>query len=71
MSRPTKFESKIQEAVFTFIVVPLVLIVGVLVVSDIVSQRFGGEIVKWLLAIPSILLALAAYFKIKLKEIHW
>lgn len=71
MPRPTKFESKVQEAVFTFIVVPLLLIVGVLVVSDIISQRFGGEIVKWLLAVPSILLALGVYFKTKLKEIHW
>jgi len=71
MSRPTKFESKIQEVVFTFIVVPVVLIVGVLVISDIVFQRLGGEIVKWLLAVPGILAALRIYFKTKLQEIHW
>ncbi|MBN2331289.1 MAG: hypothetical protein JXC85_05740 [Candidatus Aenigmarchaeota archaeon] len=71
MPRHTKYESKVQEAVFTFIVVPLVFIFGILIVSEVISSQIGGEIFKWFLFSAGTIVALAIYFRKKLSEIGW
>lgn len=71
MPRPTKYESKVQEAAFKFIVVPLLFVLGIYIVSVFISDQIGGDIFKWFLFGAGSLAALAIYFKKQLKEIKW
>ena len=71
MSRPSKYESKVQEAVFKFIVVPFLFVIGLLIVSEVISQQIGGEIFKWFLFGGGLLVGLAIYFKKQLEGIKW
>ncbi|RLJ00955.1 MAG: hypothetical protein DRP06_00565 [Candidatus Aenigmatarchaeota archaeon] len=71
MSRPTKYERKVKEAVYIFIVVPLIFVIGIFIVSDFISRQMGGEIFKWFLFSAGTLSALVFYFKEKLKDSKW
>ena len=71
MARKSKYERKVEEAIFRFFVVPVIFIIGLLVVSDIISQQVGGEIFKWFLFGGGLLVGLAIYFRKQLQEIKW
>jgi len=71
MARKSKYERKVEEAIFRFFVVPVIFIIGLLVVSDIISQQIGGEIFKWFLFGGGLLVGLAIYFRKQLQEIKW
>ena len=71
MARKSKYERKVEEAIFRFFVVPVIFIIGLLVVSDIISQHIGGEIFKWFLFGGGLLVGLAIYFRKQLQEIKW
>lgn len=71
MPRKSKYEQKVEEVIFKFIVVPFVFIIGLLIVSEIISQQIGGEIFKWFLFGGGLIVGLAIYFKKQLQEIKW
>ena len=71
MPRLTKYERKVQETVFKFIVVPLLFVLGIYIVSDFISKEIGGDLFKWFLFGAGSLSALAFYFKKHLDEISW
>lgn len=71
MARKSKYERKVEEAIFRFFIVPVIFVVSLLVVSEIISQQIGGEIFRWFLFTGGLLVGLAIYFRKQLREIKW
>ena len=71
MPRLTKYESKIQEVIFKFLIVPFIFVLGIYLISDFISHQIGSDVFKWFLFVAGTLTSLALYFKKHLQEINW
>ncbi|MBS3090801.1 hypothetical protein J4433_03485 [Candidatus Pacearchaeota archaeon] len=72
MTKPTKWESEVQEAAYKFFAVPVIFLIG-LYVASVIIQEFTGitDFFRWILFSAGLIGAIVYYFKKHLSEINW